>query len=71
LHAPGAYARIVEDYDSGWGEEPIPILRRQGFRSTVIFVVIVTFVMLTLMSTCSPRTTPIGTTTTTIDGITA
>jgi hypothetical protein len=33
--------------------------------------VIVTFVMLTLMSSCSPRTSPIGTTTTTIDGITA
>jgi hypothetical protein len=61
----------MEEYDSGWGDERIPLLRRQSVRSAVTFVVVVTFVMLTLMSTCSPRTTPIGTTTTTIDGITA
>jgi len=32
----------------------------------LVGLVVFTFVLLTLMSTCSPRTTPIGTTTTTI-----
>jgi len=61
----------VDQYDSGWGENQLPFLRRPAVRSVITLVVIVTFVMLTLMSTCSPRTTPIGTTTTTIAGVTA
>ncbi len=60
----------VDQYDSGWGENQLPFLRRPAVRSVITLVVIVTFVMLTLMSTCSPRTTPIGTTTTTIAGVT-
>jgi hypothetical protein len=47
------------------------LLRRPTVRGAITILVIVTFVMLTLMSTCSPATTPIGTTTTTIGGITA
>lgn len=61
----------VDQHDSGWGEDRLPLLRRPTVRGTITIVVIVTFVMLTLMSTCSPATTPIGTTTTTVGGITA
>lgn len=59
------------DYDDPWGESPRPWLRRPAIRGAITMIVIFTFVLLTLMSTCSPRTTPIDTTTTTIDGITA
>jgi len=47
------------------------MLRRPAVRGFITLIVVVSFVMLTLMSTCSPRTTPVGTTTTTIGGITA
>lgn len=57
--------------DSHWGDQPPPLLRRPIVRGTITLIVIVTFLMLTLVSTCSPRTAPVGTTTTTIDGITA
>ncbi len=60
-----------DPYDSGWGEHRLPLLRRPAVRGAITVVVVVTFVMLTLMSTCTPRSTPIGTTTTTIAGITA
>ncbi|MEE9299376.1 MAG: hypothetical protein V3V29_10140 [Acidimicrobiia bacterium] len=61
---------MYEDEHEAWGHDPLPLLRRPAVRGAITLVVIVTFVMLTLMSTCSPRTTPIGTTTTTLDGVT-
>lgn len=59
------------DYDSDWGDRPPPLLRRPAVRGAITAIVVVSFVMLTLMSTCSPRTAPIGTTTTTLEGVTA
>jgi len=60
-----------DPYDSGWGDHRLPLLRQPIIRGAITVVVVVTFVMLPLMSTCTPRSTPIGTTTTTIAGITA
>jgi hypothetical protein len=60
-----------DPYDSGWGDHPQPLLRRPAVRGAITAIVIITFVMLTLMSTCSPRSAPIGTTTTTVAGVTA
>ena len=60
-----------DGFDDGWGDQPKPLLRRPAVRGFITLIVVVSFVMLTLMSTCAPRTTPIGTTTTTVDGITA
>ncbi len=60
-----------DPYDSGWGDRELPLLRRPAVRSAITAIVIITFVMLTLMSTCTLRTTPVGTTTTTVPGLTA
>ena len=60
-----------DPYDSGWGHRQLPLLRRPVVRGAITAIVVITFVMLTLMSTCAPRTTPIGTTTTTVPGLTA
>lgn len=60
-----------DDHHSAWGDAPPPLLRRPLVRGTITLLVVVSFVMLTLMSTCAPPTRQIGTTTTTLDGITA
>lgn len=60
-----------DQFDSGWGERPRPLLRRPSVQGLLALFVIVAFLTLTLMSTCAPRTEPIGTTTTTLDGVTA
>lgn len=63
---------VEDDYfESGWGDDPLPLLRRPAVRGSITLFVVFAFLLLTLMSTCSPRTTPIGTTTTTIERITA
>lgn len=59
-----------EPYDSGWGEDPPPLLRRPVIRAGITVFVVFSFVLLTLMSTCSPRTVPIDSTTTTVERIT-
>lgn len=60
-----------DEFDSGWGDQPVPLLRRPAVRGAITIIVVFTFVLLTLMSTCAPRTTPVGTTTTTLDVVTA
>jgi hypothetical protein len=60
-----------DHFDSGWGDQPTPWLRRPVIRAGITFFVIFSFVLLTLMSTCSPRTVPVGTTTTTLERVTA
>ena len=59
------------DEDDPWGDAPPPLLRRPVVRGGITLFVVFTFLLLTLMSTCSPRTRPVGTTTTTVEGITA
>jgi len=59
-----------EPFDSGWGEEPPPLLRRPLIRGAITLFVVFAFLLLTLMSTCSPRTVPIEPTTTTVARIT-
>jgi hypothetical protein len=63
---------MYDDYsEDPWGGRPLPLLRRPLIRGGITFFVVFTFLLLTFVSTCSPRTQPIGTTTTTIDGVTA
>lgn len=58
--------------DDGWGDAPPPLLRRPVIRGGITLFVVFTFLLLTVMSTCSPRTTPVETTTTTmVEGVTA
>jgi hypothetical protein len=59
-----------EPYDTGWGDDPPPLLRRPVVRGGITVFVVFTFVLLTLMSTCSPRPTPIEPVTTTVARIT-
>ena len=58
-------------YEDPWGERPVPLLRRPAVRGFIAAFVVFAFVLLTLMSTCTPRTIPTGTTTTTTEGVTA
>lgn len=60
-----------DDYEDPWGDLPVPLLRRPAVRGFLAVFVVFAFLLLTLMSTCTPRTIPTGTTTTTIDGVTA
>ena len=62
---------MYEHPEDPWGEHPPPLLRRPAIRGGITFFVVFTFLLLTFMSTCSPPARPIGTTTTTIEGITA
>ena len=59
-----------DPFDSGWGDQPPPLLRRPAVRGAITVIVVFTFVLLTLMSTCAPRTVPIEPTTTTVERIT-
>lgn len=63
---------MYEDFsDDPWGDRPVPLLRRPVVRGFLAVFVVFAFLLLTLMSTCTPRTIPTGTTTTTIEGVTA
>lgn len=68
LHTPES---MTDRPDTPWDDGPRPLLQRPGIRGVITLFVVFTFVLLTLMSTCSPRTVPIGTTTTTLDGVRA
>jgi hypothetical protein len=51
----------------GWPEPepPVPLLRRGAVRAALVTLVVVSFLTLTLVSTCSPRRTVVRNTTTT------
>jgi quinol-cytochrome oxidoreductase complex cytochrome b subunit len=55
----------------GWSHDPEPPPRRRPLRSGITILVIVSFLTLTLMSTCAPRRTVVRPTTTTTIGIQA
>jgi hypothetical protein len=58
--------------DDRWDEDRTPWLRRPRVRSTVAVFAALSFLIITLMSTCAPRRTVVRTTTTTtVPGLTA
>jgi hypothetical protein len=58
--------------DDRWDDGRTPWLRRPVIRGTVAMLAVVSFLIITLMSTCAPRRTVVRTTTTTtVPGLTA
>jgi hypothetical protein len=59
-------------WDDRWEEQRTPWLRRPRVRGTVAVFAALSFLIITLMSTCAPRRTVVRTTTTTtVPGLTA
>jgi hypothetical protein len=58
--------------DDRWDDDRTPWLRRPRVRGTVAVFAALSFLIITLMSTCAPRRTVVRTTTTTtVPGLTA
>jgi hypothetical protein len=58
-----------EPYDDDpWGGR-VPLMRRPIVRGAIIFIAAGSFLLVTLMSTCAPRTTPVPQDTTTTTGV--